>query len=475
LKSIFILCAVLIAIAAVVLVGLRLVRATRLWPAALLIVTAPLEVYRSSSGAGLNASVFRLALAVAVAALGVDVLRGRKKFVRVVAVPFVIYGGLLAWQLISLLFVTANHSLAYRFLGQYAAGLAAAFVITCYVERRDLRVLAGLFGAAAVLPLMAGAFRVFSVSRGASGDLPGLTELPLNLTIEAARQGGSSLLNGTQRLNATFADPNQFGFYVATAFLVLLGAVCSALSFEKPISWRPATSYVLLAVSTGVAIVGTYSRGTWVLAAVGVAVLAAMLGRAFWTRQRTIAACVVGVIALGLASPLIASRLGTSEPGNAKSTEVHTQTMNIALQLVVRHPLTGVGLGGYGRYDNQPLLISSAVSTFLTVAAELGIPGLMLLLAAVVTTSVAAIRSVRRSPAADRALLAGFVAAFIGLSVGNTIGEAWMNDFQWVLFGSLLAVTTQPRLALRSVPLRKRLAIDNDSRAKRSGHAQVTA
>jgi O-antigen ligase len=172
---------------------------------------------------------------------------------------------------------------------------------------------------------------------------------------------------------------------------------------------------------------------------------------------------------------LIVSRLGTSEPGNAKSTEVHTHTMNIALKLVARHPLTGVGLGGYGRYDHQPLLISSAVSTFLTVAAELGIPGLMLLLAAVVTTSVAAIRSVLRSPAADRALLAGFVAAFIGLSVGNTIGEVWMNDFQWVLFGSLLAVTTPPRLALRSVRLRKRPAIDTNSPAKPSGHAQVAA
>ncbi|MCW3068677.1 MAG: lipid core-O-antigen ligase-like enyme [Solirubrobacterales bacterium] len=474
-KSIFILCAVLIAIAAVVLLGLRLVRATRLWPAALLIVTAPLEVYRSSSGAGLNVSVFRLALAVGVAALAVDVLRGRKNFTGVVAVPFVIYAGLLAWQLISLLFVTANHSLAYRFLGQYAAGLAAAFVITCYVERRDLRVLAGLCGAAAVLPLIAGAFRVFSVSGGGSGDLPGLSELPLNLAIEAARQGGSSLLNGTQRLNATFADPNQFGFYIATAFLVLLGAVCSALFFEKRIAWRTATSYILFAVSAGVAIVGTYSRSAWVLAAVGVAVLAALLGRSFWTRQRTIAACIVGVIALGLASPLVVSRLGSSEPGNVKSTQVHTHTMSIAFKLVAHHPLTGVGLGGYGRYDNQPLLISSAVSTFLTVTAELGIPGLMLLVAAVVVTSVAAIRSVLRSPVADRALLAGFVAAFIGLVVGNIVGEVWMNDFQWVLFGSLIAVTSQPRLALRSVWLRIRRAIDSRSPPTPSEQTQVAA
>jgi hypothetical protein len=42
LKATLVLCAVLIVIAAVVLVGLRIIKATRLWPAALLIVSAPL-------------------------------------------------------------------------------------------------------------------------------------------------------------------------------------------------------------------------------------------------------------------------------------------------------------------------------------------------------------------------------------------------------------------------------------------------
>jgi hypothetical protein len=462
----------LIVVAAVVLAGLRLVRATRLWPAALLAATAPLEVYRSSSGAGLNVSLFRLALAVGVAALAVDVVRGRKKLTLTVAVPFVLYGGLLAWQLASLLFVTANHSLAYRFLGQYAGGLVAAFLITCYVEREDLPILAGICGGAAVLPLLAGAFRVFSVSGGGSGDLPGLSELPLNLTIEAARQSGSTLLNGTQRLNATFADPNQFGFYIATAFLVLTGALCSVSLFRKPLPWRAATSYLLLVVSTAVAILGTYSRSAWLLAAIGVAVFAALLGRSFWTRQRAIAACIIAVAALGAASPLIVSRLGASEQGNAKSTQVHAHTMNLALKLAARHPVTGVGLGGYGRYADQPPLISSSVSTYLTVAAELGIPGLLLLVAAIAVTAIAAITTTLRSKAAERALLAGLLAAFVGLAGANIIGEVWMNDFQWVLFGSLLAVTSQPRLSLRLI---RRPVVDRGSGAKPSEQAQVVA
>jgi O-antigen ligase len=137
--------------------------------------------------------------------------------------------------------------------------------------------------------------------------------------------------------------------------------------------------------------------------------------------------------------------------------------MSIAVKLATRHPLTGVGLAGYGRYADQPPLISSSVSTFLTVAAELGVPGLLLLVAAIGVTSVAGVRSVLRSPLADRGALAGFVAAYVALAAGNTIGEVWMNDFQWALFGLLLAVTTQPHIVLGDVRLLKRRATDGNS------------
>lgn len=474
-KSILILCVAFVVIAAIVLAALRLARLTRLWPAALLIVTAPLEVYRSSSGAGLNVSIFRLALVVSVAALALDMLRGRKSLTHAVPLPFLIYGALVLWQLISLVFVTANDSLAYRFLGQYAGGLVAALVITCYVERRDLRVVAALCGGATILPLAAAAFRVFSVSSGGTGDLPGLTELPVNLTIEAARQSGSSLLNGTQRLTGTFSDPNQFGFYVSTTFLVLAGTACSVLFVDRSISRKAATSYALLAVATAIAIVGTYSRSAWVLAVVGVGVFGVLLGRSFWTRRRVIGVGLVGVLALGLASPFIASRLGSSEPGNVKSTQVHEHTMQIALKLVVHHPFVGVGLGGYGHYADQPALISSSVSTFLTVAAELGIPGLLLLVTAIVMTVVGGVRSLSGSSATERVVLAGFVAAFGALAAANTIGEVWMNDFQWVLFGSLLALTSQSQATLRPAWLLRRHSAAGDDAPKSTKQAPVAA
>jgi hypothetical protein len=474
LRAILLLCAALVPIAAVLFLALRLVGAARLWPAALLIVTAPLQVYRSSSSAGANVSIFRLALLVAVVTYLVDLVRGRQRFRRTLFTSFAIYGALVGWQVVSLLFVTSNHSLAYRFLGQYAGGLAAAFIVTCYVERRDLRVILGLWGGAAVLPLLAGAYRVFSVRGGGGGNLPGLSELPLNLTIEAARQGGSTLLNGTQRLNATFSDPNQFGFYIATVFLALAGIVCVTTLMEKPRAWNGAISYALLMVAAAAATLGTYSRGAWLLVLVGAAVFVLLLGRSFWTRRRIVAACLAGVVALGLASPLLASRLEASEAGNAKSTQVHEHTMSKAVKLVARHPVVGVGLGSFGRYADQPPLISSTTSTFLTVAAELGFPGLVLLLAAIGVACVAAVRSVLHSSSEDRPLAAGLIAAFVALAVANVIGEAWMDDFQWILFGLVLAVTTQPCLDLARLSPPRRRAIGDKAPAVASGPTRET-
>jgi O-antigen ligase len=144
--------------------------------------------------------------------------------------------------------------------------------------------------------------------------------------------------------------------------------------------------------------------------------------------------------------------------------------MHIALDLLSRHPVTGVGLGGYGRYADEPPLISSSVSTFLTVGAETGVLGLALLLAAILTTTVAGARSVFSSSSTERAMLGGLVAAFVALAAANAVGEVWMNDFQWTLFGVVLAVTRQARITALPRSLRKGRKVHagvSDGQAKR--------
>jgi hypothetical protein len=47
-----------------------------------------------------------------------------------------------------------------------------------------------------------------------------------------------------------------------------------------------------------------------------------------------------------------------------------------------------------------------------------------------------------------------------------------MDDFQWILFGLVLALTRQPRLVIRRIPLRKTRTINDKTPAIASGQTQ---
>jgi hypothetical protein len=447
--------------------GLNRAGATHLWPAGLLVLTAPLDVYRTSAG-GFNLSVFRLSLGVAVIATIAGLIRERRRPAALPAV-FLIYALLLVWQAASVVLVTPVPSLGYRFASQYLAGLIAAGVIAETVRKEDAHHLVTLYLLGAVVPLIAGAWRVFSISGGGSGDLPGLSVLPVDPTIQAARLGGSFLLNGVVRMQATFADPNHYGFYIGTVLAVALAAAAATWIAKAEPNRRAVLSYGLVAAAAGAAVLASYSRSAWLLAFVGVVVGVVLAGRSIWTRRRAITTGIGAVVALAVVSPLLLSRIFGRAEGALASNQAHASTAHIAYKLFVAHPLLGVGLGDYGRHAGQPPLVSSAHSTFLTVAAELGAPGVALLAGAIVFASACGIRSARRAVAGDRLVQAGFVAAFIGLAVANALYEVWMDDFQWVLFGTLLALTDQPRISF-AIP---RLSVGSKlkrHRAKRTAY-----
>lgn len=434
-------------LAGVVLASLWAVGRTHMWPAVLLIVTAPLEVYRTNVGP-FNVSLFRLALATALVVLTADFLRGRvggRRF----PVVFAVYALLVAWQAVSLLVVSTDRSLGYRFLAQYLAGLLAAFVITLYVRRSDLTAVALAYVASAILPLVASVFRIASVRRHGSGDLPGLGFLPVDPAIRAARDTGSFLVAGVQRMQGTFSDPNHFGFFLATALIITLGLLGASMRNWPRGERHRTVSTVAMVLACLVGVVGSYSRSAWLLTFVGAVALLTLIGRSVWTPRRVLISAGCVVIVASLLAPAVVSRANPRDRGTQTSNTQHAKTMRRALGLTKAHPLTGVGLGSYGEHAGQPRLVSSAHSTVLTVAAELGLPGVLLLISAVSITAYGSIRSVLKRPALARPVGAGLAAAFIGLAAANSFYEVWMDDFQWVLFGLVLA-------ALKPVEIPKR-------------------
>jgi O-antigen ligase len=420
------------------------------WVVGLLMLTAPLEVYRTNIGP-FNVSVFRIALVLAVCLLAPDVWRHRRGLS--VPVPFAVYGLLLGIQTLSALFVSTNGTLAYRYLSQYLAGLVAAAVVVRFARGVDPRRLASLYVIGGLLPALGAAWRIFSRLHGGSASLPGLSLLPVDPTIAGARGDASFLLGGPQRMQGTFEDPNHFGFFCATVLVLAGGLLLASVMGRRSGEGSGRTAPVAISCATGaLLLIGSYSRSGWLLAAVAFCLLGVLLKgqlRTLLATRRALTPALVAVLALGVVVvPSVAARV--SDPGVSVSDSKHEQTMLLALKLALRHPLRGVGLGSYGRYADEPTLVSSSHSTFLTVAAEMGLPGLLALLAAVGTVIWFGLWAFRREPpGARKTMLAAVLAAYAGLAVANVAYEVWYDDFQWVLFGFAVALFDPPALVLR--------------------------
>ena len=452
--AVLFLCALLVLVLAATLLALREIGRLDLWPAVLMIETAPLEVYRTNLGP-FNLSLFRLSLLIAVLTLAYRLARGRPVG-RSRPPALVLYALLIAWQLVSLAAVSTNRSLGYRVWSEYAVGVIAAIVITRFASRRDLRVFAWAYLASAVLPLVASAWRIFEYHITGSANLPGLSILPVNQAILAARESGSFLIDGTQRMQGTFSDPNNFGFFVATVLIIAVALTVSELVASRRMQalWAG-----LIAVLCAVGVIGSYSRSAWLLDAVGVGALMLLIGRSIWTPRRVVAAVVVVLVVASAVSPVVASRVNPSNRGTQVSDQVHEHTMRIALNLLQAHPLIGVGIGSYGSKAGQPTLASNAHSTLLTVGAEEGLPGFLLLLGVMVLTSYGGVRALSRLGLSERIAVAGLPAAYLALALANMLYDIWTDDFQWMLFALVLAVSPTllterqwlPRLSLARV------------------------
>ena len=144
---------------------------------ALLMITAPLEVYRTPL-LGVNVSLFRLSLGIAILAVATKVVQtSSRRFTRDRIV--VVYVALLGVMLLSLLLTSENTSLGLRLISQVAIGIVAAMLVAHLVAAVPVVWVAGLWIAGAALPLLAGIWQGLAIDLGAPPDLPWVDVLPV--------------------------------------------------------------------------------------------------------------------------------------------------------------------------------------------------------------------------------------------------------------------------------------------------------
>lgn len=236
------------------------------------------------------------------------------------------------------------------------------------------------------------------------------------------------------RVNAVFYDPSVYGRFLAVAIVAIVVVVLYGVS---PRLLAAATAAIGL-IWAGLLV--SFSQSSFAALIIGCLVATALV----WRRRAIVLAVVaiVAIAAVGLATPHIRHTLlnkTTSSWDNATSGRASLVANGI--RIAVHHPAAGVGVGGFkrayadrtGLKGKEPKRAASHNSA-VTVAAETGAPGLVLLVWLVVAALVA---TARAAGASHGGKAAAWTCAAIAAIVAHSLFYAAL--FEDATFWGLLA------------------------------------
>ncbi len=227
------------------------------------------------------------------------------------------------------------------------------------------------------------------------------------------------------RVTSLFGDPSLYGRHV----VLPLGVVLVLLAVRR---LEPRAGLPLLAVMWA-GLLFSYSQSSMV------ALVVVALAIALATGERGIRRAVAGVaVAAAAAAVLFAVALLVSGHSLNKITSDRTARVQETTRVIAHHPLIGVGIGGQPRasralaHSDRPTPNFVSHTTPLTVAAELGVAGLVLYL----WLLVGGARTIAAVTRLDRALGLALGASFLALFVHALSYSGFLEDpITWVVLG----------------------------------------
>jgi putative inorganic carbon (HCO3(-)) transporter len=180
------------------------------------------------------------------------------------------------------------------------------------------------------------------------------------------------------RVNSVFYDPSVYGRFLVIAILACL--VVALHSRNARFAYAAAAAIVVVWLG----LLLSFSQSSFGSLIAIVLVLAAMAWR--WRAAAAIALVAAVLLSAGVAAPRVRSTIVKhSHAGLNHATSGRAKLVVNGVKIAVHHPVLGVGVGGFKRaYADQVGLRGrepkSAAShdTPVTVAAETGLPGLLL-------------------------------------------------------------------------------------------------
>ncbi len=231
------------------------------------------------------------------------------------------------------------------------------------------------------------------------------------------------------RVNSLFWDPSIYGRFLVVAILVALVAVLYGAR-------RDAIIAAVTVVALWIGLVFSFSQSSFV------ALVAGVLGAiALSWERRAVVALAVAALALLVAGFVVPSVRAEILDNTDRATGNRSSLVTEGLRIAADHPLGGVGLGGFksaygervGFRAADPARAASH-NTPVTVAAELGVPGVLLFAWLVATALWLPFRRASRSFAGRASLCFGL--ALLAILVHSLFYNAFFEDpMSWGLIG----------------------------------------
>jgi O-antigen ligase len=247
------------------------------------------------------------------------------------------------------------------------------------------------------------------------------------------------------RVNSIFWDPSIYGRYLTVGVLTALAGIL--LGGVK--GWKLAGLYAVVA-AMWVGLFFSFSQSSFVALAVGVLVAAFVV----WGRVAVVAALGMAVVLVlvSLAAPQVRNRVEQKSRSGVNSVTSDRATLvGQGLRIAVAHPLGGVGVGGFRRAYADRLGLpgkrpkkAASHTTPVTVAAEEGLPGLVLVGWLCVAAVLAALRDLGRGFTSRVSFAVGLT--LVAIIVHSFFYNALFEDpMTWAMLGLVALAVSVPR------------------------------
>ncbi|MBX7246570.1 MAG: O-antigen ligase family protein [Candidatus Sumerlaeaceae bacterium] len=253
---------------------------------------------------------------------------------------------------------------------------------------------------------------------------------------------------------STFGNGNFAAHFLVPALLLIVGA---ALSSAGQIRWL-----LLIGAVTGSAfLLLTQSRGGVLTLLIGLSVLGIafpLAKRPVRLRPLLISGLAIAAVIAGSFVSGTAQRFLQSPPQGETSTARYRELIwRDTARMIADRPMLGTGIGNYDvgimAYASESLLqqqtgafaserVNRAHNDYLDIAAELGLPGLILLLAALACVGLAAWRSIRSGNMAHLGAISAVFATCLYCLIDFPLNNPASSLLFWTLAGALVGTQT---------------------------------